>query len=70
MAEERTKMEWEIASTQMAVLANCNRDPKKHATPFKPNEFNPLKRKKEEVIRDTKEGFRMMKALWCKKEKK
>jgi hypothetical protein len=69
MAEGKMEMLWAIASNQMAMTANCNRDPKKRSSPFMPDEFNPLKRKKEVVIHDTKEAFALMKALWCKPKK-
>lgn len=41
MADGRAKFMWGIASSQMALLANLNRDPKK-GKPFKPSDFNPF----------------------------
>lgn len=32
----------------MALLANLNRDPKKHA-PYKPSDFHPLERKGKQI---------------------
>ena len=52
MADGRAKFEWGIASSQMALLANLQRDPKK-GQPFKPADFNPFapKEKKKIVLR-------------------
>jgi hypothetical protein len=70
MAEGKMEALWGIASSQMSLTANCNRDPKKRPTPFSPDEFNPLKKAKLAVIHDTKEAFAMMRTLWCKKGNK
>lgn len=37
---------WERTSWLLALIANCNRDPKKRNRPFTPDEFNPLAEKK------------------------
>lgn len=41
MAEARQRDEWARTSSLMALLANANRDPKKHR-PFKPSDFDPF----------------------------
>lgn len=40
MAEGRDGAEWERTSLLAMLIANANRDPKKHG-PFKPSDFNP-----------------------------
>lgn len=34
--------EWQHTAWLAALIANCNRDPKKRPTPFVPDDFNPL----------------------------
>jgi hypothetical protein len=40
MAEARSRADWAQVSSLMALLANCNRDPKK-GRPFRPSDFDP-----------------------------
>lgn len=42
MAEGRKQHDWSIASSQMALLAEVNRNPKKRSRSFRPAEFNPM----------------------------
>lgn len=42
----RMRAQWGMTSSQMALLANVNRDPKK-TRPFHPNDFNPLAEQRE-----------------------
>ena len=42
MAEAKARERWSHTSSLMALIANCNRDPKRRARPFRPDEFNPL----------------------------
>ena len=49
MAEARSQQQWAHTSAILAMLANIHRDPKK-SRPFKPSDFNPHLRGKEEVI--------------------
>lgn len=62
MADGRAKLEWGIASSAMALLANCNRS-SKGARTFRPEDFNPLLQARQ-IVHDTKEAFRLMKKLW------
>jgi hypothetical protein len=48
MAESRSKAEWGRTASLMALLANVNRDPKKHR-PFRPSDFDPHEAKEPEV---------------------
>lgn len=41
MAEGRMDHDWGIASSQMALLAELNRDRKRRTSAFKPDDFNP-----------------------------
>ena len=49
MADGRAKFEWGIASSQMALVANLQRDPKK-GQPFKPSDFNPFATKEQKIV--------------------
>lgn len=42
MAEGKQGHAWAIASSQMALLAEVNRNPKKRSRSFRPAEFNPM----------------------------
>jgi len=48
MAESRSKAEWGRTASLMALLANVNRDPKKHR-PFRPSDFDPHEAQEPEV---------------------
>ncbi len=41
MAEARQRDEWARTSSLMALIANANRDPKKHRA-FRPTDFDPF----------------------------
>lgn len=62
MVEGRDAFSWSVASSVMALIANCNRDPKRKRKPFTAEEFNPTIRKKKKagilVTAETKEEFR------------
>ena len=42
MATARRRDAWERTAWVLAMIANCNRDPKKKATPYTPDDFNPM----------------------------
>lgn len=42
MASGRREHDWSIASSQMALAAEINRDRRRRGRPFRPDEFNPL----------------------------
>jgi hypothetical protein len=42
MAEGAQRERWGRQSAALAMMANCNRDPKRHASPYKPSEFDPF----------------------------
>ena len=60
MAEGRQRDEWARTSSLMALIANANRDPKKHRA-FRPTDFDPfsqtLKPKQKVDVSILKEVF-------------
>jgi len=48
MAEARVRDEWSRTSSLMALVANCNRDPKRTRA-FRPSDFDPFARTREPV---------------------
>ena len=63
MSESRCRFEWSQTSSVLAMLANVNRDPKKHG-PYRPEDFHPLKRRAStEGIRITKSSIGVLKVL-------
>ena len=65
MAEGRAKFEWGIASSQMALAANLNRDPKK-GKPFKPSDFNPFAPAPPKIVLRGEEMKEALKAAFCR----
>ena len=49
MADARARFEWGIASSQMSLMANLQRDPKK-GKPFRPSDFNPFAPKEPKIV--------------------
>ena len=49
MADGRARFEWGIASSQMALMANLQRDPKK-GQPFKASDFSPFAPKEKKIV--------------------
>jgi len=47
MADGRSRDEWSRTSAQMALLANCHRDPKKGRA-SKPADFDPFARRRRQ----------------------
>jgi hypothetical protein len=60
MAEGKQRNDWSHTSVILALVANCNRDPKKRA--FTPDDFNPFGRKSKEQI-----GIDDVKAMFAQK---
>ena len=65
MAEGRAKFEWGVASSQMALLANLNRDPKK-GKPFRPSDFNPFTPELPRIVLRGEEMKEALKAAFCR----
>jgi len=63
MAEARAKERWNHTGSILCLLANLNRDPKKHR-PFKPSDFTPFGKKPDLAVKDTAMGFRAMKQIF------
>ena len=49
MAEARQRHDWQIASSVLALLANCHRDPRKSRA-LRPGDFDPFAPERSEVI--------------------
>jgi len=63
MAEGRCKERWRHTSSMLALHANINRDSKKRASPFTPDDFNPYSAVgKRDTIQLGKQGVQ---ALRC-----
>lgn len=56
MAEGRSRENWQHTSAILALLYNCNRDPKK-TKPAKPSDFNPFEGKSGGPILVTKDNI-------------
>jgi hypothetical protein len=42
MTDGRRRDRWDETASLMALIANCNRDVKKHRQPFQPADFHPF----------------------------
>lgn len=68
MAEARVDAEWNHTSAVLAMLANINRDPKKHGF-YRPEDFHPLKRPpKAAGIRITRENIGLLKKVFFERK--
>lgn len=66
MAEARAQERWAHTASLMALVANCNRDPKKRRRPYTPDDFNPLarsRRRRTGGIPITAENIELLKAF-------
>ena len=63
MADFRNREDWERTANVMALIANCNRDPKKRPSPYSPAEFGRYARATATAgITVTKETIGLMRA--------
>ena len=46
MFKAQRREAWDHTCWIVAMIANANRDPKKKSTPFTPDDFNPLKERR------------------------
>lgn len=60
MAEARQRYAWAHTSSLLALIANTNRDPKKHR-PFKPSDFDPFARRRQGGTIITKDNVMLLK---------
>jgi len=65
MAEGLGRERWAHTSILCALIANANRDPKKHR-PFKPDDFNPYaeRRKRANAIEVTPETIGLLRSAF------
>ncbi len=61
MAEARARNAWGRTSSLMALLANCNRDPKKSRA-FRPSDFDPFSRISQPIQAD----FNLLREVFVK----
>lgn len=60
MAEGRGRDRWSRASLLASVIANCHRDPKKGRA-YKPADFDPFARAREETVEVNRENIGLLK---------
>ena len=65
MAEARGRWSWAQVSSVLSLVANVNRDPKKHRA-FKPRDFNPYERRRTEGIPLTAANMHLLKKAFVK----
>ncbi|MBT4819067.1 MAG: hypothetical protein HON70_25390 [Lentisphaerae bacterium] len=65
MSESRSRDWWRHTASVMALIANVNRDPRRHRT-YKPDDFNPHEQKPKTVIRG--KGLRILRDVFVKTE--
>jgi hypothetical protein len=70
MADGKVKHDCGLAAAQMALLANCNRDPKKRPKPYTAEDFFSLNKKPDTIIKDTRLTLDMMRKAFCPGKKK
>ena len=68
MSEAHSRYAWAHTSSVMALVANVNRDPKKHG-PFKPSDFDPHKQKKSDLVLP-KRGIGVLKKVFVDRMKR
>ena len=72
LARARQREAWQHKAWLAALIANCNRDPKKRPQPFTPDDFNPLVERKSHTgaIVVTKENIEDMRLAFAGLPKK
>lgn len=60
MARGRQRSEWAQTSAVLALVANCNRDPRRRPYPFTPDDFDPFAEYRPRGIPFTKETSRLL----------
>jgi hypothetical protein len=55
--------EWDRTATICAVIANCNRDPKRRPKPWTPADFHPLMKEEEKAERPIEVGINALKVF-------
>lgn len=68
MAERRDEADWERTSLLATMIANANRDPRKHG-PFKPSDFNPYTLSAKKRARRELDGLGMLKEIFTEKDR-
>lgn len=63
MAEGHGRDAWERTALLSALIANAHRDPKKGRA-FKPGDFDPYRRERDEVVEVDRVGIETLKAAF------
>jgi len=64
MTEARLEASWDHTSALMALLANVNRDPKRHG-PYRMEDFHPFRRRTAQGIRITRQNIGLLRKVFC-----
>ncbi|MCY2927782.1 MAG: hypothetical protein NT031_20555 [Planctomycetota bacterium] len=65
MGDFRNRQEWSRTANIMALIANCNRDPKKRPAPYTPGDFGPYaKTPSRNGILVTKDNIDLLRAAF------
>jgi len=65
MAEGRGRAAWDVASSVMALVANCHRDPRRTRA-FRPKDFNPYEARRTGGIPLTPANIGLLKQVFVK----
>lgn len=68
MAEGRGRAEWARTAEVLAMIANCNRDAKKHPAPFSSAEFTPYAQAQAQAVKD-RVPVKALKGIFCRPSK-
>ena len=67
MADAKGREAWAHTSVLLALIANVNRDPKKHRA-FRPDDFNPYASRRGGRVRITTENIGLLKDAFIKRK--
>lgn len=73
MYESARDEAWDRTSHVVCMIANCNRDPKKHPDPFSPEDFHPFRRPRHGAASAVEQSeqkiivpITVLKNAWCR----
>ena len=64
MGRARMVLEWDQTAGILCLIANANRDARKHPAPFRVEDFHPFRKKSAGGIRITRKNIRLLKAAF------
>jgi hypothetical protein len=65
MSESRSRDAWRHTAAVLSLIANVNRDPRKHRR-YRPEDFNPHEQKPKTVIKG--KGLRILRDIFVNRE--